>query len=569
MRVRFASLAAVPVLSIALAGCGGGSSSTDTDMGTGQGRDMGPRMDAGPVEPPPVTCTPPIALADTSSPDHVVGDGTPASCTHASLAAAVAQGGVITFSCGSGDHSIAIPTQLELRTDTDTVIDGGGTVTLDGGGVARIFHYDSPGYRTNTTRVVLQRLTLANAAAPATDFTPQDTDNPRCAWGYKDGEGGAIRMRDGRLHVIDCVFQENHAAATGPDTGGGAIYALGALEVIVVGSSFIANEGSNGGAVGLLQTDGIFYNTLFEDNRATGTGQNFGGASECPEFNHAQQGGAGGNSGAVGIDGNSVDRVEFCGVTFRGNSANELGTVSRTPNSQRGLSTFNRCLFEGNHAGDGGGAIWMQDMELELFNTTIAGNTSDGLGAGVRIDQGPHGSTIRVVNSTFQGNVATNSLGGGLVFSGEGTIQNCTFAENEAAGGEGFFGAAIVAHGTESQGLEILNTIFWNNITNHEWTPMTCSVGNPGTPVPLPGSGNVQWPTLRNGPANNPDNPCTPGILFADAMLGPLQDNGGPTPTLLPGENSMAIGLGSDCPETDQRGEPRSTDTCTAGAVEP
>lgn len=545
-------------------GCGG-SASTGVDGG---GVDGGGR-DAGPIVPPPATCTPPISLVDTSSPDHVVGDGTPASCTHANLAAAVAQGGVITFSCGAGDHTITVPTALELRIDVDTVIDGGGTVTLSGGDESRIFEFDSPNYRVTTTRVVLQRLTLADARAPATDFTPQDSGNPECAWGYKDGEGGAIRMRDGRLHVIDCVFRNNHAAPTGPDTGGGAIYALGALEVIVVGSSFVGNEGSNGGAVGLLQTDGIFYNTLFEDNAATGVGQNFGGASGCPVFNHAEQGGAGGNSGAVGIDGNSVDRVEFCGVTFRENTANELGTVSRTPNSQRGLSTFNRCSFVGNHAGDGGGAIWMQDMELELFNSTIAGNTSDGLGAGVRIDQGPHGSTIRIVNSTFQGNVATNSLGGGLVFSGEGTLQNCTFAENEAAGGVGFFGAAIVAHGAESQGLEVLNTIFWNNVTDHEWTPMTCSVGNPGTPVPLPGSGNVQWPTLRNGPANNPDNACTTDIQFADAMLGPLQDNGGPTPTMMPAAGSVVIGLGADCPDTDQRGEPRPTGTCAAGAVEP
>lgn len=522
----------------------------------------------GPVDPPPSTCTPPITLADTSAPDHVVGDGSPASCTHAALASAVAQGGVITFDCGDADHTIAVTSALTLRTDTDTTVDGGGSITLDGGGQNRIFEYDSPNYRATTTRVLLQRLTLQNAVAPATDFTPQ-SGNSQCAWGYKDGEGGAVRMRDGRLHVIDCVFRDNHAAPTGPDTGGGAIYALGALEVIVVGSSFLGNDGSNGGAVGLLQSDGLFFNTLFEGNAATGTGQNFGGASGCPVFNHAAQGGAGGNSGAVGIDGGDVERVEFCGVTFRDNSANELGTVSRTPNSQRGRSTFNRCLFEGNYAGDGGGAIWMQDMEFELFNSTLTRNSSDGLGGGVRIDQGPHGSTVRIVNTTFHANVANNSLGGALVFSGQGLVQNCTFAENEAAGGVGFFGAAIVAHGAASQGLEVHNTLFWNNTDEHEWTPMTCSVGSPGDPVPLTGAGNAQWPLLRNGPAMNEDNPCTVGITFMDALLGPLQDNGGPTPTMLPAANSVAVGLGADCPDTDQRGMPRPTATCAAGAVEP
>jgi len=529
-------------------------------------------MGGGPVDPPPATCDAPISAEDTSSPDAVVGDGSAASCTHEALAAAVAGGGVITFNCG-GEATIDVTSAYELRIDVDTIIDGGGMVTLDagrsGGRQTRIFEFNSPDYRATTTRVVLQGLTLQNAEAPTGDFTPENPSNPECAWGYRDGEGGAVRVRDGRLHVIDCVFRNNHAAPTGPDTGGGAIYALGALNVTIVGSTFIGNEGSNSGAVGILQSDIVVYNTVFEDNRATGTGQNFGGASGCPAFNHAEQGGAGGNGGAIAIDGGSVETVEFCGATFRNNRGNELGTIFRTPNSMRGRSTFNFCLFEGNHAGDGGGALWMQDMTFEMFHSAILGNTSDGLGGGLRIDQGPHGSTVRIENTTIAGNVATGALGGGLVFSGEGTIQNCTFAENEAAGGEGFFGAAIVATGPASSGLQVHNTIFWNNRDDHEWTPMTCLIGNPGSPSTLPGDNNVQWPRLRNGPAMNEDDPCTAGILWQDAMLTALADNGGPTPTMLPASGSVVIGLGASCPDTDQRGMPRPTSGCAAGAVEP
>ncbi len=61
-------------------------------------------------------------------------------------------------------------------------------------------------------------------------------------------------------------------------------------------------------------------------------------------------------------------------------------------------------------------------------------------------------------------------------------------------------------------------------------------------------------------------------LVVADAMLGPLQDNGGPTEThdLLPG--SPAIDAGSmDCPppDTDQRGVARPQGTaCDIGAVE-
>lgn len=537
--------------------CGGCGMACAADQSCRDGACAG-----GPIDPPPPLCTPPISLADTSAPDHVITD-----CTYEALAAAVADGGIITFDCGMA--TITIPAQLELRIDRDTIIDGGGMITLDGGDSARIFHYESPNYRATSTRVVLQRLTIQNARAPATDFTPQNPANEDCAWGYKDGQGGALFMRDGRLHVIDCVFRNNHAADVGPDTGGGAIYAIGALEVMIVGSTFVGNDGSNGGAVYLLQSDGVFYNSVFEDSRATGMGQNFAGASGCPEFNHAEQGGAGGNAGAIGIDGSSVERIEFCGCTFSNNRANELGTIARTPNSQRGRSTFNLCHWEGNHASDGGGALWMMDMELEIANSTIAGNSADGMGGGVRVDQGPHGSTILIENTTFHRNVTLMGLGGALAFSGEGLVRNCTFAENEAAGGEGYFGAAIVAHGPESQGLQIHNTIFWNNTSMHEWTPMTCSVGNPGTPVPLPGAGNVQWPTLRNGPAGNMDNPCTVDITFADAMLGALADNGGAYPTMMPAAGSAAIGIGQSCPPTDQRGEPRPASNCAAGAVEP
>src|SRR6185369_5735530 len=39
---------------------------------------------------------------NTSAPDHVVGDGTPESCTFAALKAAVEAGGVTTFNCGDG-----------------------------------------------------------------------------------------------------------------------------------------------------------------------------------------------------------------------------------------------------------------------------------------------------------------------------------------------------------------------------------------------------------------------------------------------------------------------------------
>lgn len=42
---------------------------------------------------------------DTSSPDHVIGDGTPQSCTSEAVVNAVAQGGIITFGRNNTNHS--------------------------------------------------------------------------------------------------------------------------------------------------------------------------------------------------------------------------------------------------------------------------------------------------------------------------------------------------------------------------------------------------------------------------------------------------------------------------------
>ena len=50
-------------------------------------------------------------------------------------------------------------------------------------------------------------------------------------------------------------------------------------------------------------------------------------------------------------------------------------------------------------------------------------------------------------------------------------------------------------------------------------------------------------------------------LLNVDPNLGPLQDNGGPTQTMLPQPGSPALGAGdpSIAPPTDQRGQPRPT----------
>ena len=118
--------------------------------------------------------------------------------------------------------------------------------------------------------MTLQHLTLVNGKTTPTKAIPPAPE-AACSQGYDDGEGGALYMRDGNLTVIDCIFTGNQAAQLGPDTGGGAIYITGSKHgAVIVGSTFTNNNGANAGAVGSLFAELDIYNSLFENNTATG-----------------------------------------------------------------------------------------------------------------------------------------------------------------------------------------------------------------------------------------------------------------------------------------------------------
>src|SRR4051812_26148596 len=62
---------------------------------------------------------------DTSHPDHVIGNGTAASCTSAKFVAAVAKGGIIRFRCGPGHVTIHMTATAKVfNNKPDVVIDG-------------------------------------------------------------------------------------------------------------------------------------------------------------------------------------------------------------------------------------------------------------------------------------------------------------------------------------------------------------------------------------------------------------------------------------------------------------
>jgi hypothetical protein len=393
---------------------------------------------------PPELCTSPLMPADVSKPTTVIGTGTPQSCTEAALRMAVSQGGVITFNCGASVFTLAITQTLMAPSNKDTTIDGGDKIVLDGGGTTQILKATSSNFRANDRVLRVQRLVMTRGHDAGTGFKERD-GTKECAWGYKQGGGGAINVRDVIVQIYGVTFRDNHGPELGPDVAGGAIYATGAKKLIVANSVFSENSAANGGAIGALHTSVELYNVVLENNKATGLLANFANATGCPTFNHDAQGGAGGLGGAFYSDGQDPGDT-FCGVRMAGNTSGDLGgAVFRSAywglidDSPKQEFNWDQTTLENNQSGKGGGAGYLNNALFTIKRSHFVGNTSKDDGGGLKLT----GLTLHADDVEFTNNKAATT--GGAIAQwddgpeGAGTATNIQFSGNKPNESAGVF----------------------------------------------------------------------------------------------------------------------------------
>jgi hypothetical protein len=499
---------------------GGGSAGVG---GTG-GTPVAPSGCAGRLEPVP----PSGAL-------RVVGTGTPASCDESALRDAVdavvaAGSGTVTFDCG-GVHVITVTSQLEIASDPNGVVvidgdgGGGGSITISGGGTTRVFDL------ANHTNFVVQRLTISDGFVAAGE--PEEPNTP-------PDSGAAIRHPwFGTLKAIDVSFRNNHCAGRQGEIGGGAIFAGGLTEAVLSGCRFENNTASNGGGLLNRGTTLTIIDCNFTGNGALSTGQ-----------------GQFGNGGGVYIDGMNYENpggdLLVCGTWFQGNTAMTHGSAMFSYFYEGSESVIQNSVFDGNlfgEAGSGSGALYSEAAPLTLTGATFSNHTTGEHAGGLFLGQN---SVADITNCTFANNRVTGN-GAGL-FNGAATAHftNCTFSGNDADYGPAIFKG-------QNAVVTLKNTLFANNTTANQFSATSCHEAM------VDEGGNMQWPPVKA--SGNPDQPCVDGITFADPLLLPLDNNGGVSQTFALGAGSPAIDFGSGCPDTDQRGMPRS-EPCDTGAFE-
>ena len=212
--------------------------------------------------------------------------------------------------------------------------------------------------------------------------------------------------------------------------------------------------------------------------------------------------------------------------------------------------TLSECTISGNSASFTGGGIFNDGFggsaNLEINNCTISGNSAPGGSAGGIFNDGERGSSaiLEITNSTLSGNSAI--FGGGIGNNGFQGNAPVTLKESTVSGNSANQGGGIYNTGKNFAGatVTLANTIFRTGATGGNIWNDAGVITSLGYNLSNDDAGGY-----LKGPGDQ---------INTDPLLGPLQDNGGPTFTQALLKGSPAIDTGdpnfTPPPLFDQRG---------------
>ncbi len=348
--------------------------------------------------------------------------------------------------------------------------------------------------------------------------------------------GGAIH-NSAEAKVLSSTLTGNIAQAVGITPRGGAIHNAAPGLLLLQFSTLLSNTAFSGGAIFNSGLATVENSTLSANNGADGGAIfNRSGVLEVSDSEISDHVGGDSGGGIHHFEGSTLvrrsrvlrnqvindggglyqDRGDLTVVDsiFQANAAGIGGGISSLGLGLTGptLATITASTFHDNIATVRGGGLYIDDLvRLDLTNSTISGNEAGQFGGGIELVGGEY----YVTNTTILGNSAGNQ-GGGLA-NGLGAITDVTLTivAGSLAGGD------CVADDPDD-----LQHIF--DLIEDGTCPS-------------------QFGTTLN----------------VDPGLGPLQDNGGPTPTHSPMPFSPVVDVGFVCttpgcvPGSDQRGAGR------------
>ncbi|HLJ92024.1 MAG TPA: right-handed parallel beta-helix repeat-containing protein, partial [Gemmataceae bacterium] len=456
-------------------------------------------------------------------------------------------GGTVDFLPGL-IGTITVAQRLEIDHNLAIAGPGAGVITISGNSSVQVFHIAS----SATVRV--SGLTITNG------FTGQN--------------GGGI-FNEGTLILSDCTVSGNRA-----QSDGGGINNTGTL--IVSNCTLSNNGGTRQDGEADTQRGGGIYNTgtlTISTSTLAGNNANANGAGLC-------------NRGTLTVNSTTLsDNGRLTTVLDPRGFAEAIPSHGGGIYNDGTLMVTNSTL-SGNSADDAGGGIYNQGA-LSVLNSTLSGNGGMNAPDGNAIANNFLG-TLTVRNTTFSDNGLTyGAVGSVLRNDGVSTVENSTFSRNK-----GYLGAL-----DNTGSLTITNSTFYRNqsteggaivndadngrvgtlaVSDTTFAGNTASSMDHGTFHGSALSIRAGTAMLRNSifQGSQGDNLYVTGgavlsqgynlsnddgsgfltdftdLIHTDPLLGPLQDNGGPTQTvaLLPRSPALNTGDPTVINTADQRG---------------
>ncbi len=503
----------------------------------------------------------------------------------------VGAGETITFNLSAGNETIVITEDLEIY--ESLTIDGSNTagsgtsvtiqVTVPGTTDERVFYF----FSVNSGKVA----NLSNMTIKGGDLTSQtgassyggsiynvsygtlNLDNVTVSGSkayngggiYVQGEGASLSITSSTIDYCTAskgggIYVGTNASLTiagstinynTTTSGGGGIY-LGYAAPLIMSNSTVSynsvTNSNNDGGGGILTYNAV---TLTNVELSYNTSVWFGGGlhlrppsggvtptqtiAGC-DIHHNQCTGIKHGAGVAiqGTNGTDIGHFEISNTSFYENdftTSTGYGGGLYTEFYDNGtVSTIDGCVFYNNEATNRGGGICFHDTYCTISNTTLANNTADQVGGGMRTS----GSTnLSLINCTIAGNHSDNNDSGG-----------------EQGGGFYLEG---------STALTCKNTMIADNYKGSGTTAPNDYYGYSGT---LTDNGynivEIQYGSISFGVINNFLG--QQANLFGTGLTTQtLADNGGPTLTLATYAGSVTINAGTlmGAPTTDQRGYER------------
>jgi len=435
-------------------------------------------------------------------------------------------GGLIQFSNVAGEIALQSPLP-DLQASTSIAGPCNQAVTISGGNQFPVFSM------LEKTTNHLSGLVIANAAVVRT--------------GSPLPPGGPAIFNRGCLWVENCTIRDCVSGVPGevhfPVSGdAGAIYNGGTMHLqhsVVTNCEAVFFSFSAGGAIlnegSLTIEDSTIHSCIAGSGGAIwNEGRlaiNNSLVADCSAGSENDGGGLRNSGEAVFVS----STISNCAAWW-GGGVDNLGILRMT-----------NCTLTANEAGEYGGALELWGTNV-LVGCTLYNNQADVAGGAILNGQG----LLDLINCTISGN--SSDFRAGAIFNenpGPGPeptarLNHCTVVSNFIARASGAISGGIENGGT----VQAVDTI-WAFNGAQDFAGNLVSGG---------------YNLIQN------TNGCTFGgdtshnLIGADPLLGPLQDNGGPTLTHALLMGSPAIDQGSSAGlGIDQRGEPRSFDVPLIG----